>query len=120
MTPYEVIKANGEFYIARVPKNDSFMCNLTERCYFDEQKLDTLLEAVREIDVKSEEILNWVWVIYNNLNSSFAYHFNPKDGYLIDNVSWEESDDEYLIINNKIRESFYQFFCNLLPTQQTK
>lgn len=120
MTFYEIIKANGEFYTTRVPKNDSFMCDLTERYHFDEQKLDTLLEAVSKIDVKSEEVLNWVWVIYNNLNSSFAYHFNPKDSYSIDNFNWEEGDDEYLIIKNKIRESFYQFFSNLLPTQQTK
>ncbi|MEO0841660.1 MAG: hypothetical protein AAF063_22475 [Cyanobacteria bacterium J06643_5] len=115
MNFYEIIKANGKFYIAKVSKNDSFMCNLTQRHYFDEQKLDILLEAIINIDMVNEEVLYLVWIIYNNLNSSFAYHFNPKDGYSINNFHWEESDDEYLAIQDKIRKSFYKFFWNLLP-----
>ena len=96
MNFYEIIKENGEFYIAKVPKNNSFMCNLTERHYFDEQKLNILLEAIINIDAINEEILYLVWIIYNNLNSSFAYHFNPKYSYSINNFNWEESETSIL------------------------
>lgn len=121
MTPYEVIKENAD-WLWENQKNDSFLCQLAEYGNYKEDKFKELKEALSQVEVNpsnSEQLLTWVFNIHMTIRDCLIYNYHENDSFKIDAFP-EYASDELNILIPELDSGFYQFYKNLLPTQETK
>lgn len=121
MTPYEVIKENAD-WLWENQKNGSFLCQLAEYGDYREDKFEELKEALSKVKVDSsngEQLFTWVFNIHTTIRDCLIYNYHENDSYNIDAFPEYDADKMNPLISN-LDSGFYQFYKNLLPTQQTK
>jgi hypothetical protein len=116
MTTYEIIKENAD-YIWLKKDNDSFFYHLHRNWQFREDKFDELAKALSNVNSGNQELLNWIFTIHVEIRNCLMHHYVESDSYKIENFP-EYGSDESNILIDKIDNSFYPFYKNLLPKKE--
>jgi hypothetical protein len=117
MTPLEIIQSNYSWMVEPPGRNDSFLCHLAVHDTFSLEKFEELNYALKNVDVKTEQVLQWVFNVHDAFKNCIQAHGAGVRGFSIRNLP-EAGSDEFFILERRLYNGFYQFYRNLLKVRR--